>query len=151
MSNELQALLARVEESDAGTAQYWLTTKANAITELPDSCKPTYEAIQDMAREPEQVAIEIKTDERVDSVDTDSTPLPTENKHVLYMPNGLHPLEQKMARNRWEPGDDHARTELGHLGRLVPQPLVRRQELTADRAQGWRDAAVDPARLRVCP
>ncbi|TCC46541.1 hypothetical protein E0H75_26130 [Kribbella capetownensis] len=53
------------------------------MAKLPDSRKPTYEAIQDMAPEPEAVAIEIKTDERVDSVDTDRNPLPTERRHLL--------------------------------------------------------------------
>ena len=61
-----------------------------------------YEAIQDMAREPEPVAIEIKTDEIVDSVDTDGNLLPIEKKHLLSTPDGDYPLELKMAKNRWE-------------------------------------------------
>lgn len=91
-----------IDDAADALTRYWLTTKANAIAGLPDSRKPTYEAIQDMAREPEQVALEIKTDERVDSVDTDRKPLPTEKKHVLATPDGDYPLEVKMAKNRWE-------------------------------------------------
>jgi type III restriction enzyme len=91
-----------VEDAADSLTRYWLTTKAKAIASLPDSRRPTYEAIQDMAREPEQVAIEIKNEEQVDSVDTDSNPLPTEKKHVLSTPDGDYPLDLKMARNRWE-------------------------------------------------
>lgn len=92
----------RVEDAADSLTRHWLTTKAGAIANLPDSRQPTYEAIQDMAREPEPVPIEIKTDERVDSVDTDRNPLPTLEKHLLAMPNGGYPLELKMTKNRWE-------------------------------------------------
>lgn len=91
-----------VEDVADSLTRLWLTTKAKDIAGLPDSRKPTYEAIQDMAREPEPVAIEIKTDEQVDSVDTDRDPLPTEKKHVLSTADGDYPLDLKMARNRWE-------------------------------------------------
>lgn len=78
-------------------------TKANEIANLRlDSRKPTYEAIQDVAREPEQVPIEIKFDEQVDSVDPDRNPLPIEKKHLLSTLAGDYPLEQKMGENRWE-------------------------------------------------
>ena len=91
-----------VEDAADSLTRHWLTTKAGAIAKLPDSRQPTYQAIQDMAREPEPVPIEIKTDERVDSVDTDRNPLPTEENHLLAMPDGVYPLELKMAKNRWE-------------------------------------------------
>lgn len=107
-----------VEDAADAQARLWLSTKATAIAKLPDSRKPTYEAIQTMAREPEQVAIEIKTDERVDSIDTDRTPLPTEKKHLLSTPQGDYPLEAKMAKNQWE------RATIKH-------------ELGLDTLQGW--------------
>lgn len=91
-----------VEDAADSLTRLWLTTKANDIAGLPDSRKPTYEAIQDMAREPERVVVEIKNDELVDSVDTDMKPLPTEKKHLLATVDGDYPLELKMARNRWE-------------------------------------------------
>jgi len=91
-----------VEDAADSLTRLWLTTKANEIANLPDSRKPTYEAIQDMAREPERAIVEIKTDERVDSVDTDMKPLPTEKKHVLSTAEGDYPLELNMAKNRWE-------------------------------------------------
>ncbi|WP_180535593.1 DEAD/DEAH box helicase [Micrococcus luteus] len=91
-----------VEDAADSLTRLWLTTKAKDIAGLPDSRKPMYEAIQDMAREPEPVAIEIKTDEIVDSVDTDGNLLPIEKKHLLSTPNGDYPLELKMAKNRWE-------------------------------------------------
>jgi type III restriction enzyme len=91
-----------VEDAADSLTRLWLTTTAKKIAGLPDSRKPTYEAIQDMAREPEAIAIEIKANEQVDSVDTDRNPLPTEKKHLLATPDGDYPLEQKMARNRWE-------------------------------------------------
>ncbi|MDI3243032.1 DEAD/DEAH box helicase family protein [Arthrobacter sp. AL08] len=104
-----------VEDAADSLTQFWLTTKAKDIASLPDSRRPTYEAIQDMAREPEQVAIEIKTDERVDSVDTDLKPLPTEKKHLLATANGDYPLELKMAKNRWERATIQHERELGTL------------------------------------
>lgn len=91
-----------VEDAADSLTRLWLTTKASDIARLPDSRKPTYEAIQDMAREPERDVVEIKTDERVDSVDTDMKPLPTEKKHLLSTADGDYPLELKMAKNRWE-------------------------------------------------
>ncbi|MBF6387119.1 DEAD/DEAH box helicase family protein [Nocardia farcinica] len=91
-----------VEDAADSLTRLWLATKATDIAGLPDSRRPTYEAIQDMAREPEQVPIEIKSDERVDSVDTDHQQLPTEKKHLLSTAEGDYPLEQKMAKNRWE-------------------------------------------------
>lgn len=92
----------RVEDAANSLTQLWLTTKAGDIAGLPDSRQPTYQAIQEMAREPEAVGIEIKDEERVDSVDTDSQPLPTEKKHVLATADGDYPLDMKMANNRWE-------------------------------------------------
>src|SRR5690606_28023798 len=91
-----------VEDAADSLTRLWLTTKASDIARLPDSRKPTYEAIQDVAREPERDVVEIKTDERVDSVDTDMKPLPTEKKHLLSTADGDYPLELKMAKNRWE-------------------------------------------------
>lgn len=91
-----------VEDAADSLTRLWLATKAKDIADLPDSRKPTYQAIQDMAREAEPVAIEIKTDDLVDSVDTDRAPLPTEPKHLLATPDGDYPLEPKIAKNRWE-------------------------------------------------
>lgn len=104
-----------VEDAADSLTRLWLTTKATDIAGLPDSRKPTYEAIQDMAREPERVAIEIKTDERVDSVDTDRQPLPTEKKHLLSTADGDYPLELKMAKNRWERATITQEQNLGTL------------------------------------
>lgn len=91
-----------VEDTADSLTRLWLMSKANEIAVLPDSRRPTYEAIQDMAREPEQAPIEVKSAEQVDSVDTDRNLLPTEKKHLLSTPAGDYPLEQKLARNRWE-------------------------------------------------
>lgn len=91
-----------VEDAADSLTRLWLTTKAADIAKRRDSRKPTYEAIQDMAREPELDVVEIKTEERVDSLDTDMKPLPTEKKHLLSTTNGDYPLEPKMAKNRWE-------------------------------------------------
>lgn len=107
-----------VEDAANSLTQVWLSTKAAAIAKLPDSRKPTYEAIADMAREPESVAIEVKTDEQVDSVDTDRKPLPMVKKHVLGTLDGDYPLDMKMSKNRWE------RTVLEH-------------ELADDSLAGW--------------
>lgn len=104
-----------VENAADSLTRHWLTTNACAIANLPDSRQPTYQAIQDMAREPEPVAIEIKTDERVDSVDTDSNPLPTEKKHLLSTADGDYPLEAKMAKNRWERATIRHEHSLGTL------------------------------------
>lgn len=91
-----------VEDAADALTRLWLTTKAGGIAALPDSRKSTYEAIQDMAREPERAIIEIKPEERVDTVDTDMVLLPTEEKHLLSTADGDYPLEPKMAKNRWE-------------------------------------------------
>jgi hypothetical protein len=104
-----------VEDAADSLTRLWLTTKASEIANLPDSRRPTYEAIHDMAREPEQVPIEIKTDEQVDSVDTDRNPLPTEKKHLLSTPDGDYPLELKMAKNRWERATVKHEQSLGTL------------------------------------
>jgi type III restriction enzyme len=104
-----------VEDVADSLVRLWLRTKAKDIAGLPDSRQPTYEAIQDMAREPEEVVIEIKTDERVDSVDTDRNPLPTEKKHLLATPDGDYPLESRMAKNRWEQAVIKHEQSLGSL------------------------------------
>lgn len=104
-----------VEDAANALTQLWLTTHAQAIAKLPGSRRPTYEAIQGMAREPERVAIEIKADERVDSVDTESTPLPTERLHVLSTSSGDFPLDMKMARNSWERATIAQEHSLGSL------------------------------------
>lgn len=104
-----------VEDTADALTRAWLTTHARAIAALPDSRMPTYEAIQDMAREPERVVIEIKTDERVDTVDTDHKPLPTEKRHLLSTAEGDYPLDQQMARNTWERAVITRELELGTL------------------------------------
>lgn len=116
-----------VEDTADSLTRLWLSTKATAIAGLPDSRKPTYDAIQDMAREPEQVAIEIKTDERVDSVNTDRHPLPTEKKHLLAMATGDYPLEQKMAKNRWERATIKHEQSLGTLAGWYRNPSAAGQ------------------------
>lgn len=91
-----------VEDAADSLTRLWLTTKAAEIGALPDSRKPVYETIEDMAREPERVAIEIKEDDRVGSEDADGNKLPTVSKHVLSTEDGDFPLDVRLARNRWE-------------------------------------------------
>ncbi|MBF6177507.1 DEAD/DEAH box helicase [Nocardia otitidiscaviarum] len=90
----------RVEDAADSLTRLWLGTKAKDIAKLPDSRKPTYEAIQEMARQPELITIEIKTTEQVDTVDTSRKLLPTAKKHLLSDSNGDYPLDIKL--NRWE-------------------------------------------------
>lgn len=104
-----------VEDAADSLTRLWLSTKAGDIAGLPDSRQPTYDAILDMAREPEPVPIEIKSEEQVDSVDTDRNPLPTESKHLLATPDGSYPLEGKMAKNRWERATIKHEQSLGTL------------------------------------
>lgn len=104
-----------VEDAPDALTKLWLTTRAKDIAKLSDSRQPTYEAIQDMARSAERVAIEIKSEERVDSVDIDLKPLPTEHRHVLATADGEYPLEPKMAKNRWERATTAHERELGTL------------------------------------
>lgn len=111
-----------VEDVANSLTQTWLTTKTKAIADLPDSRKPTYEAIADMAREPERVAIEIKSEEIVDSVYTDGNPLPSEPKHLLSTPEGNYPLEAKTAKNRWERATIAREQSLGTLGGWYRNP-----------------------------
>jgi hypothetical protein len=91
-----------VEDAADSLTRLWLTTKAAEIKALPDSRKPVYEAIEEMAREPEPVDIEIKDDERVGTEDPDGNKLPIVAKHVLSTEAGDFPLDLKMAKNRWE-------------------------------------------------
>lgn len=95
-----QSVQHAVEDAADALTRLWLMTHGKAIAALPDSRKPTYEAIQDMARQPEPVTIEIKAEEQVDSVDTDRKPLPTARLHVLSDDEGNFPLDVKL--NRWE-------------------------------------------------
>lgn len=111
-----------VEDAADALTRLWLTTKASEIAALPDSRKPTYEAIRDMAREPERVVIEIKTDERVDTVDTDMVSLPVEKKHLLSTADGDYPLEPKMAKNRWERATIKQELGLGTLAGWYRNP-----------------------------
>ena len=91
-----------VEDAANSLTQLWLTTKSKAIAKLPDSRKPVYEAIQDMAREREPVDIEIK-DRRPGRLRRHrSQPASHRKKHLLATPDGDYPLEMKMAKNRWE-------------------------------------------------
>lgn len=137
-----------VEDAANALTQLWLKTKARDIANLPDSRQPTYRAIQDMAREPEPVAIDIKTDERVASVDTDRKPLPTESKHLLATPDGDYPLELKMAKNRWERATIKHEQALGTLEGWYRNP--RRPERTRfDLAQVRGQLEIGPAGLRI--
>lgn len=90
------------EEAADALTRLWLTTRKSAIDALPDSRKPTYEAIREMARNPEAAGLTIKEEERVDSVYPDGTTLPTERLHVLADSAGSYPVDAKMAKNRWE-------------------------------------------------
>lgn len=89
-----------VEDAADLMVRNWLSEHSSAIKHLPDSRKPTYEQLKDMAREPEDAAIEIKTEDQVDTVDTDRNRLPTAKKHVLATANGDYPIDAKL--NRWE-------------------------------------------------
>lgn len=91
-----------VEDVADALTRYWLTTSAAKIAKLPDRRKQVYQAIQDMAREAEPVVIQVKTEDFVDTVDTDGTKLPTRKLHVASTPEGDYPLDQKMATNTWE-------------------------------------------------
>lgn len=93
---------APVEDAADSQTRLWLTTKASEIAGQPDSRKSAYEAIENMAREPERVAIEIREDDWVGSEDVDGSKLPTAGKHVLATDSGGYPLDLKMAGNRWE-------------------------------------------------
>jgi len=109
-------VVAAVENAADALTRLWLTTKKAGIEALPDSRKPTYEAIREMAREPEETDIVIKPEERVDTVFPDRTPLPKVKLHIASDPDGDYPLDPMMARNRWE------RTAIAHeaeLGTLV--------------------------------
>lgn len=91
-----------VEDAADSLTRLWLTTKKTEIAAVPDSRKPVYEAIEDMAREPERVDVEVKDTDRVGTKDSDGSELPTERRHLLSTVNGDYPLDIKMARNRWE-------------------------------------------------
>ena len=125
----------RVEDAADSLTRLWLSTKAGAIADLPDSRRPTYDAIQDMAREPEAAAIEIKSEEQVDSVDTDRNPLPTEPKHLLAALDGRYPLEAKMAKNRWERATIRHEQSLATLEGWYRNPSAAGLALASDRAQ----------------
>ena len=91
-----------VEDAADSLTRLWLTTNAAAIKALPDSRRSVYDAIEDMAREPEPVEIEVKDDDRVGTEDPDGNKLPTVRKHVLSTADGDYPLELKMSKNKWE-------------------------------------------------
>ena len=91
-----------VEDAADSLTRLWLTTKRNGIKSLRDSRKRVYEALEDMAREPERVSIEIKCEERVGTQDADGNTLPMVRRHVLSTADGDYPLDLKMTRNRWE-------------------------------------------------
>ncbi|MDN5805414.1 MAG: hypothetical protein L0H26_12650, partial [Microlunatus sp.] len=109
------------DAADALT-RLWLTTNSTKIAVLPDKRKPLYQAIQDMARVAEPVAIEIQTEQLVDSVDTDGKKLPTQRKHLLATSEGDYPVEQKMARNRWEQAVVEHEQSLGTLAGWYRNP-----------------------------
>lgn len=118
------AVQQAVEDTADSLTRVWLSTKAKEIAKLPDSRKATYDAIKDMAREPEPAALAIKTDDQVDSVDTDHHPLPTEKKHVLATTTGDYPLELKMTKNRWERATIKHEQNLGTLAAWYRNPSV---------------------------
>ena len=92
----------KVEDAADALARLWLTTNAAKIAKLPAKRRHVYRAIQDMAREAEPVAIDVRTEELVDTVDTDGKVLPTRRLHVAATVDGDYPIEQKMAKNSWE-------------------------------------------------
>ncbi|MYR09015.1 hypothetical protein GTV32_23065 [Gordonia sp. SID5947] len=90
------------EDAADSLTRLWLTTKAAEIKALNDVRARVYETIEDMGREPERVAIQVKDDERVGTQDPDGKPLPTVRRHVLSTSGGDYPLDLKMTKNRWE-------------------------------------------------
>lgn len=135
---------SRVEDAADSLTRLWLTTKAKDIASLPDSRQPTYEAIQEMARQAEPVAIEIKTDERVDSVDTDHNLLPVERKHLLATTGGDYPLEQRMASNRWERATIAHEQSVGTLAGWYRNPSSGASALRIAHQSGDRWTSVQP-------
>jgi type III restriction enzyme len=89
-----------VDDAADTLTRLWLTTHTTAIKRLPDRRQPTYDDIRAMARQPEATSIEIKAEEKVDTVDTDWNPLAKARMHVLADPDGDFPLDLKL--NRWE-------------------------------------------------
>lgn len=136
----------RVEDVADSQTQLWMSTSARPIAALPDSRQPTYKAIQDMARDPEAVAIEIKTDDLVDSVDTDGTLLPTEQKHLLSTPDGDYPLEANMAQNRWERAAIAHEQQLGTLAGWYRNPSTAGKNalrIAHRSGENWRSVQPD--------
>lgn len=107
-----------VEDAADSLTRLWLTTKATEIKSLSDVRRRVYETIEDMAREPERVAIEIKENERVGTQDPEGHALPIVPRHVLSTADGGYPLDLKMTKNRWE------RAAIAH-------------ELASDSFEGW--------------
>lgn len=135
-----------IEDAADALTRYWLTSTATEIARLPDSRQPTYAAIRDMAREPERVAIEIKPDERVDSVDTDRNPLPTVKRHLLSTADGDYPLEMKMAQNRWERATIMHEMNLGTLEGWYRNPSAASQyslRIAHKSGSTWRSVQPD--------
>jgi hypothetical protein len=111
-----------VEDAADAVTRFWLTTNAVKIAKLSDKRKPVYQAIQDMAREAEPVAIDVKIEELVDTVDTDGQALLTRRLHVASTPEGDYPIEQKMAANTWEMAVIDQEAEVGTLAGWYRNP-----------------------------
>lgn len=90
-----------VEDAANALVQLWLTSHDTALKKVKDSRKPTYDAIRDLARDPEPSAVELKDDDVVDTVDTDGNRLPLARLHVLSDDNGDFPID-KAKNNSWE-------------------------------------------------
>jgi type III restriction enzyme len=95
-------VVRRVEDAADGLLKTWLQQHRAAIRALPDSRRAEYDRIRAKARDVEQVDTELKTDERVDTVDRDGKPLRKARKHVLADADGDWPVEEKVAANSWE-------------------------------------------------
>jgi type III restriction enzyme len=92
------AVQQAVESAAETLVRLWLSTKAKEIAELPDSRRPTYDDILALARDPEPIKLEIKSEEQVDTVDTKGNPLARARLHLLADGDGSYPLDL----NRWE-------------------------------------------------
>lgn len=92
----------RVEDAADALLKQWLTENRASIRALPDSRRAEYDKIRAKARDREHVDTEIKTDERVDTVDRKHEDLPRAKLHLLADADGSWPVEEKMAKNTWE-------------------------------------------------
>ncbi len=126
-----------VEDAADSLTRHWLTSGARQIGKLPDTRQSVYEQVRGMARGVEPAAIEVKTEELVDTVDTDGNALPVVGKHVLSTDAGGFPLDQKTAGTAEKPGNRWELAVLDH-------------ELADETLAGWyRNPSAGKHALRV--